>query len=130
MAEIPTDLRYSTDHLWVRASDTTMRIGVTDYAQEALGDVIAVTLPAPGDTISAGAAFGDIESVKSVSDLMAPMTGVVRACNDDLASAAEQVNSDPYGNGWIIEAEIDPSTVDQQLTDLMDADAYRQLIGA
>ena len=100
MSDIPADLRYSQDHLWVR--------------------------PDPG----AGQACGDIESVKSVNDLVAPVAGTVRARNDDLASTPELVNTDPYGQGWMFEAEIDPSTLDQQLASLMDAGAYRRLAGA
>jgi glycine cleavage system H protein len=103
---------------------------VTEFAQQSLGDVIDVTLPRPGDTITVGEACGDIESVKSVSDLIAPVTGTIRARNDDLARTPELVNTDPYGQGWLFEAEIDPAALDQQLAALMDGDAYHALAGA
>ena len=132
MPEIPADLRYSTEHLWVRPAGGTslVRAGVTDFAQQSLGDVIGVILPRPGDTITAGEACGDIESVKSVSDLIAPVTGTVRARNDDLARTPELVNTDPYGQGWLFEAEIGPAALDGQLAALLDAGAYRELAAA
>jgi glycine cleavage system H protein len=132
MPEIPADLKYSTDLLWVRpaAGTSLVRTGVTDFAQQSLGDVVEVTPPGPGDTITAGEACGDIESVESVSDLIAPVTGTVLTRNDELARTPELVNTDPYGQGWLFEAEIDPSTLDRQLAGLMDADAYRDLAGA
>jgi glycine cleavage system H protein len=132
MPEIPADLKYSADHLWIRVVDGTglVRAGVTDFAQQSLGDVVEVTPPRAGDSITAGDACGDIESVKSVSDLIAPITGTVRDRNDDLAQAPEVVNSDPYGQGWIFEAEIDPATLDRQLAGLLDPGAYRDLTGA
>ena len=132
MSDIPADLRYSADHLWVRPGPGTsvVRAGVTDFAQQALGDVVDVSLPRPGGTVRAGEACGDIESVKSVNDLLAPVTGTVRARNDDLASTPELVNTDPYGRGWMLEVEVDPSTLSQQLASLMDARAYRDLTGA
>ena len=132
MPEIPADLKYSTDHLWVRpAEDTSLvRAGVTDFAQGSLGDAVGVTLPRLGDTITAGEACGDIESVKSVSDLIAPVTGTIRARNDDLARTPELINAYPYGQGWLFEAEIGPGAPDGQLTALMDAGANRELAGA
>ena len=132
MPEIPADLKYSTDHLWIRVVDGTslVRAGVTDFAQQSLGDVVDVTPPKPGDSITAGEPCGDIESVKSVSDLIAPVTGTVRDRNGDLAQAPEVINSDPYGQGWIFEAEVDPATLDRQLAGLLDAGAYRDLTGA
>jgi glycine cleavage system H protein len=131
MSDIPADLRYSPDHPWVRPGTAGLvRVGVTDFAQRSLGDVVEVTLPSLGETFKAGQACGDIESVKSVNDLVAPVAGTVRARNDDLASTPEVVNTDPYGQGWMFEAEIDPSTLDQQLASLMDARAYRRLAGA
>jgi glycine cleavage system H protein len=131
MTDIPADLRYSTDHLWAvpGAGASLVRVGVTDFAQQSLGDVVDVTLPTPGDTVTAGVACGDIESVKSVSDLIAPVTGTVRTRNDDLAGSPELVNTDPYGQGWLFEVEIDPSTLAQQLEALMAARAYRALAG-
>jgi glycine cleavage system H protein len=132
MPEIPAELRYSKDHLWARSGSDAglVRVGVTSFAQQSLGDVVDVTLPEPGDTVTAGEACGDIESVKSLSDLIAPVTGTVCARNDDLAGAPELVNSDPYGQGWMFEVETDPATLGQQFTALMDADSYRALAGA
>jgi len=131
MPGIPADLRYSEDHLWARPGGAgVVRVGITDFAQLALGDVIDVSLPGPGDTVKAGEACGDIESVKSVSDLIAPVTGTVRSRNDDLAGAPEVVNTDPYGQGWMFEVETDPAALDQQLAALMDARAYHGLVGA
>src|SRR5215472_11932828 len=132
MPEIPADLRYSKDHLWARpgSGGGLVRVGVTEFAQQSLGDVVDVTLPQPGDMVTAGEACGDIESVKSLSDLVAPVTGTVRACNDDLTSAPELVNADPYSQGWMFEVETDPATLSQQLGALMDADDYRALAGA
>ncbi|MEU8308141.1 glycine cleavage system protein GcvH [Actinomadura sp. NPDC048955] len=132
MSDIPADLKYSDDHLWVRPDAGTglVRVGVTDYAQQSLGDVVAVTLPGPGDTVEAGEACGDIESVKSVSDLITPLTGTVRTRNDDLPRTPELVNTDPYGRGWMFEVETDPATLDGRLAALMDARAYRDLAGA
>ena len=131
MPETPVDLRYSKDHLWVRPSPGTglARIGVTDFAQQSLGDVVEVTLPRQGNTVNAGEACGDIESVKSVSELIAPVTGTVRARNDNLTRTPELVNTDPYGQGWMFEVETDPATLSQQLAALMDARAYRDLAG-
>jgi len=132
MPDIPADLRYSADHLWVRPGPGTsvVRAGVTDFAQQALGDVVDVSLPGPGGTVRAGEACGDIESVKGVNDLIAPVTGVVRARNDDLAGTPELVNTDPYGQGWMLDVQVDPSTLSQQLANLMGARAYRDLAGA
>jgi glycine cleavage system H protein len=131
MPEIGAGLRYSEDHLWVRADAgaSLVRAGVTDFAQQSLGDVVEVTPPRPGEIITAGEACGDIESVKSISDLIAPVTGVVRDRNDDLIRTPELVNTDPYGRGWMFEVEIDPSTLAQQLASLLDAGAYRELAG-
>jgi len=132
MPDIPADLRYSKDHLWARpgADASLVRVGVTDFAQQSLGDVVDVTLPRPGDRVSADEPCGDIESVKSVSDLIAPVTGTVRARNDDLTGTPGLVNTDPYGQGWMFEVETDPATLGQQLAALMDARAYRDLAGA
>jgi glycine cleavage system H protein len=131
VSDFPADLRYSQDHLWARldAEHNVVRSGVTDFAQQSLGDVVDVTLPRLGDWVKAGQACGDIESVKSVNDLVAPITGTVRTRNDALAGAPELVNSDPYGQGWMFEAEVDPATVSEQLASLMDAHAYRDLVG-
>lgn len=131
MTEFPADLRYSNDHLWARSSDSggPVRVGVTDFAQVSLGDVVDVTLPRPGETVTVGEPCGAIESTKSVSDLLSPVTGTVAARNDDLADNPDQVNTDPYGQGWMFEIDADPATLSQQLADLMDAAAYRQQVG-
>jgi glycine cleavage system H protein len=103
----PEDLQYTKDHEWVRSQgdspDVTVRVGVTDFAQEALGDIVFVTLPEVGSDVTAGSTCGEIESTKSVSDIYAPVTGTVVARNDSLDSAPELINSDPYGEGWMLE---------------------------
>ncbi len=131
MSDIPSDLRYGTDHLWARVDADTgvTRVGVTDFAQQSLGDIIDVSAPRPGEKVAAGDVCGDIESTKSVSDLISPVTGVVRATNGNLADAPELVNADPYGRGWLFDVEIDASALPRQLASLMDAGAYRGLIG-
>ena len=131
MPDIPAELKYSQDHLWTRSDAGTglVRIGVTDFAQQSLGDVVAVTLPAPGEKVTAGESSGDIESVKSVNDLVTPVTGTVRARNDDLADAPDLVNTDPYGQGWMLEIDTGAAPLGQQLAALMDAAAYRELTG-
>src|SRR5882757_1152834 len=124
MADVPDDLKYTAEHEWARVGGTTIRIGVTDYAQEALGDVVYVTLPEVGAKVGQGDAFGEVESTKSVSDLYAPITGTVTARNDELESRPELINSDPYGEGWIVEIEAaDPAQVDG----LLDPAAYGTL---
>jgi glycine cleavage system H protein len=122
---IPEDLRYSAEHEWVRVSGTVARIGITDFAQDSLGDVVFVQLPDVGLDVVAGASVSEIESTKSVSDVYVPLTGVVSAQNDALADQPELVNSDPYGDGWMFEIEItDPTEVEA----LLDAAAYHLLI--
>lgn len=120
--EHPADLRYTSDHEWVRTEgDGRVRIGITAFAQNALGDVVYVSLPAVGDEVTAGDACGEVESTKSVSDIYAPLAGKVTATNDALDGSPELINSDPYGEGWMFELELsDPSAVDQ----LLDATAY------
>lgn len=105
MSNVPADLKYTKEHEWVGAltADGTVRVGVTDHAQDALGDVVYVDLPEVGETLEAEATFGEIESTKSVSDLFAPISGEVVAVNEELEGAPETVNSDPYGAGWLIE---------------------------
>jgi glycine cleavage system H protein len=121
--EYPNDLRYTAEHEWVReAGDGVVRIGVTAYAQDALGDVVFVSLPAVGDTLTAGDPSGEIESTKSVSDLYAPVSGEVTAVNDSLDSSPELINNDPYGEGWVYEVKV---ADEGSLGELMDADAYR-----
>ncbi|HVC67123.1 MAG TPA: glycine cleavage system protein GcvH [Acidimicrobiales bacterium] len=121
---VPEDLRYSSDHEWARASGDRIRIGITDYAQDALGDIVFVDLPGPGAAVEPGGLIGEVESTKSVSEIYAPVGGEVVAVNTGLADAPELMNSDPYGGGWICEiAPSDPAAVDG----LLDAAGYRQL---
>jgi glycine cleavage system H protein len=123
---IPQELRYSKEHEWVRVEGATARLGITDFAQESLGDVVFVQLPDVGVDVVAGASAAEIESTKSVSDVYVPVSGVVAAVNDALVGAPELVNQDPYGEGWILEITLaDPS----QLDALMDAAAYAEVIG-
>jgi glycine cleavage system H protein len=131
MTEIPHDLRYSVDHLWVRpdSSESLAQIGITDYAQDSLGDVVNITLPEVGQSLTPGEAFGEIESTKSVSDLISPLDGTVRTRNDVLVDTPELVNTNPYGQGWMLQVELAPSALDNQLGALMDADSYRGLVG-
>jgi glycine cleavage system H protein len=128
----PDDVKYTAEHEWVRATgtgdDAVLRIGITAFAQEALGDIVFVTLPSVGTEVEAGQALGEVESTKSVSDVYAPLAGTVTACNDQLETSPELVNSDPYGDGWML--EIRPSGgVEAALSagSLLDADAYAAL---
>ena len=121
---VPEDLRYSSDHEWARADDGRIRVGITYYAQDALGDVVFVDLPTPGTTVDSGGMIGEVESTKSVSEIYAPVAGEVVAVNALLSDAPEQLNADPYGEGWICEiTPTDPAALDA----LLDAAAYRQL---
>ena len=121
---IPDDLRYSAEHEWVRLTGSVARIGITDFAQDSLGDVVFVQLPDVGLDAVAGASVSEIESTKSVSDVFVPVTGVVSAVNDALADAPELVNQDPYGAGWMFEMEV---AVPGDVDGLLDAAAYRAL---
>ena len=129
-AQIPADLKYTSEHEWVRLADSPdagaiARIGITEYAQSSLGDIVFVQLPTVGTTVSSGEALGEVESTKSVSDLFAPVTGTVTARNDAVEATPELANTDPYGAGWLLEITIaDPAAVQ----DLLDADAYGRLI--
>jgi glycine cleavage system H protein len=118
----PDDLQYTKDHEWVRSEGDTVRVGVTDYAQEALGDIVFVTLPEAGAEVSAGTPCGEIESTKSVSDVYAPVSGTVVARNEGLDAAPELINSDPYGEGWMIDIRPAPDT---SAEGLLDAAAYQ-----
>ena len=123
----PDDLKYSAEHEWAKPSTdgATVRIGITDYAQSSLGDVVFVSLPAVGAEVEAGAAIGEVESTKSVSDIYAPVGGTVAARNDVLESTPELINSDPYGEGWMVEISLaDPSALDTML----DAAAYQGML--
>ena len=114
----PTELKYSKSHEWIRTEDGVTVIGISDFAQDALGDVVFINLPAEGDSVTAGESFGDVESVKAVSDIISPVTGVICAVNEALADAPETLNSDPYG-AWIIKVkDVDGSE------ELLDAAAY------
>ena len=123
--DIPEGLRYSKDHEWARLEDGRVRVGITDYAQDALGDVVFVQVPSVGVEVEAGSSFAEVESTKSVSDIYAPVSGTVVEVNDDLADAPERLNEDPYGDGWI--CVIDPSDV-TQLERMLDPQGYRQLV--
>jgi glycine cleavage system H protein len=122
---VPEDLRYSSDHEWVRRDGDEVRIGITDYAQDALGDVVFVQLPAVGAAVTAGDPFGEVESTKSVSDVYAPVSGTVSEINEALVDSPQLLNEDPYGDGWICAIRIsEPS----HLESLLDAAAYLKLI--
>ena len=122
MPNYPEDLKYTPEHEWVReGNEATVRVGITDYAAEQLGDIVFVSLPEVGESVSAGDACGELESTKSVSDLFAPLTGVITAVNQVLDGTPELVNSDPYGDGWLFDLQIgDDADVDA----LLEADAY------
>ncbi len=121
---VPDDLRYSADHEWARPAEGRIRIGITDYAQDALGDVVFVDLPAVGKAVGAGEVLGEVESTKSVSEVYAPVAGTVVAVNAALADAPEKLNQDPYGEGWLCELEV---ASPEALGALLDADGYRAL---
>ena len=125
--DVPEELRYTDDHEWVRLEDGSGVVGITAYAAEQLGDVVFVELPAVGTELAPRQAFGVVESVKAVSDLYAPVGGEVTAANDSLSSSPELVNSDPYGEGWMIRVRV---AAPEQLDGLRDAAAYRKLIEA
>jgi glycine cleavage system H protein len=121
----PEHLRYSAEHEWVAVDGNRARVGITDFAQDALGDVVYVQVPEVGVTVAGGASCCEVESTKSVSDVYAPVGGTVTEVNESLGDAPERLNQDPYGDGWIFAIEMsDPSELDR----LMDASAYRQLV--
>ena len=123
---IPEDLRYTKDHEWVRVEGDQVRVGITDYAQDALGDVVYVDLPSVGDTLELGGSMGEVESTKSVSDIYAPVAGTVAAVNDALEATPGKLNEDPYGDGWLCLLDV---TDLGQLDTLLDAAAYLELTG-
>ncbi len=129
VTDIPSDLHYTTEHEWVRRSaEDTIRVGITDFAQSALGDVVFVQLPDVGAELTAGDSFGEVESTKSVSDLYAPVSGKVSAVNGELEGTPQLLNSDPYGEGWLVELQVDGTGVaelDAAIAGLLDAEAYR-----
>jgi glycine cleavage system H protein len=121
--DVPTDRRYLESHEWTTEDDERVRIGITDFAQDELGDVVFVELPSAGDDVTKESEFGVVESIKAVSDLVSPVSGTVVDVNEDLFDAPELVNEDPYGDGWMLEVEpSDPSEFD----DLLSADEYRE----
>jgi glycine cleavage system H protein len=124
---IPSDLRYSTDHEWIRVEGDTVTIGITEFAQDALGDVVFVDMPDVGTTVTAGDSFSEVESTKSVSDIYAPVSGSVSEVNEALDSQPELLNADPYGDGWICRIAMSDTS---ELDSLMDADGYRALTEA
>jgi glycine cleavage system H protein len=126
VSEIPPDLHYTAEHEWVRRTgEDTARVGITDFAQSALGDVVFVQLPDVGTELTAGESFGEVESTKSVSDLYAPVSAKVVAVNSDLEASPQLVNSDPYGAGWLLDLHVDGDALEQGLAALLDAEAYR-----
>ncbi len=129
VTDIPSDLHYTTEHEWVRRSaEDTIRVGITDFAQSALGDVVFVQLPDVGAELTAGDSFGEVESTKSVSDLYAPVSGKVSAVNGELEGTPQLLHSDPYGDGWLLELQVDGTGVaelDAAIAGLLDAEAYR-----
>jgi glycine cleavage system H protein len=121
---IPEGLRYSPEHEWLRVDGAKVRIGITDYAQDALGDIVFVDLPTVGSIVEAGGQLGEVESTKSVSEIYAPLAGTVVAVNDALVEAPDRINQDPYGEGWICELELAPGA---DPGSLLDAAGYRDL---
>jgi glycine cleavage system H protein len=122
--QIPQELRYSSDHEWAKVDDAHVRVGITDYAQDALGDVVFVDLPKVGTDVSVGGVVGEVESTKSVSEIYAPVAGKIAAVNESLKTSPELVNSDPYGEGWIYEIS---TTSTSDYDSLLDAAAYEAL---
>jgi len=120
--DVPDDLRYLESHEWVRTDDGTARVGITDFAQDELGDVVFVELPSEGDEVAAGDEFGVVESIKAVSDVYAPVSGTVTAVNEALFDQPELVNEDPFGEGWMLDVEL---ADESELDDLLGAEAYR-----
>ena len=127
MSDIPVDLHYTAEHEWVRRTgDDSVRVGITDFAQSALGDVVFVQLPDVGSKLTAGESFGEVESTKSVSDLFAPVSGIVLAVNSDLEGSPQLVNSDPYEAGWLLDVQVsDAGELESAISTLLDAEAYR-----
>lgn len=126
---LPQDLHYTAQHEWLREADGVVRIGITDFAQDALGDVVFVQLPAVGDTVTADQSCGEVESTKSVSDVYAPVGGEVVARNEALEATPELVNSDPYGEGWMFDIRISGSVAEVASGGILDATAYAALTG-
>ena len=129
--DAPTELRYTQEHEWIRRTGpTTVRVGITDFAQSQLGDVVFVQLPAEGDDVSSGDTLGEVESTKSVSDIYAPLSATVIAINGELETTPETVNSDPYGDGWLVDLRVDDEdALDAALADTLDAEGYVSITG-
>ncbi len=123
---VPSDLKYTRDHEWVAIKDGIAAIGITDFAQGELGDIVFVEFPEVGDSFEAGEPFGTIEAVKTVADLNAPVSGKILEINEDLDNDPSKVNSDPYGDGWIVKVKLSKS---HEQDELMDATSYEELIG-
>jgi len=130
VSDVPADLTYTAEHEWVRRhSDDVVRVGITDFAQSALGDVVFVQLPDVGTKLIAGESFGEVESTKSVSDLYAPLSGVVSAVNSDLEGSPQLVNSDPYGSGWLVDVRVaNPADLESAVASLLGPEAYRETL--
>jgi glycine cleavage system H protein len=129
VSEIPPDLYYTSEHEWVqRVGDHTVRVGITDFAQSSLGDVVFLQLPDVGTDVTAGESFGEVESTKSVSDLYSPVTAKVVAVNGDLEGGPQLVNSDPYGEGWLVELQADTDALANELGGLLNAEGYQALV--
>ncbi len=126
MSVYPDDLRYTKEHEWIRVEDGVATLGITDYAQGELGDIIFVELPSPGDKLSRGGAFGTVEAVKTVEEMYSPLDGEVLEVNAELEATPELVNQEAYGGGWMIKLRLEDAG---QLDELLDAAAYRELIG-
>ncbi|MCH2358206.1 MAG: glycine cleavage system protein GcvH [Candidatus Poseidoniales archaeon] len=126
MSDIPEDLRYTEEHEWVRLEGDEVVVGITDHAQDALTGIVYVELPEVGTSVSAGDGFGSVESVKSVSEIFAPLSGELSAVNEALEDAPELINDDPYGTGWIVRMRLEDNRV---FSDLLDAAGYRALLG-
>lgn len=124
---LPETLKYTKDHEWVRVEGNIAYVGITDFAQKELGDIVYVEIETEGDTVSEGEVFGTVEAVKTVSDLFMPITGKIQEVNPDLESEPELVNSDPYGRGWMIKVEIENT---DEVENLLSAEGYREVIGA
>ena len=130
MTNVPNDLRYTAEHEWVSVIDTsTIRFGITDYAQDALGDIVFVSLPGLGSSITAGQTCGEVESTKSVSDIYAPVSGTISARNEGIETAPEMLNSDPYVKGWIADVSV-AGDAKEAIAGLLDSAAYLALISA
>ncbi|MFP4000516.1 MAG: glycine cleavage system protein GcvH [Thermoplasmata archaeon] len=125
MTEIPDNLKYTEDHEWVEVSDGEARYGITDHAQDELGDIVYVELPETGEEVSKGDMFGVIESVKTVSDLYAPLSGAVKEVNGELETSPEMINEDPYGDGWVVVLEM---ADEEEIDELLDPKEYEEIL--